>query len=199
MSALPTGRIILLNGTSSAGKSSIGHALQLLLSEPHLLFEIDTFIAALPPHVYGKETGWMFVPADDGSLRGHVGVDAAPIFAAMYYAMAALAHGGVNVIFVDVCLGDDAITHLLDAWRDIDVVMVGVRCPVAVLEARERARGNRAIGIARGMREIAHAGMLYDIEVDTSTLSPEECAAAIVPATSWQKPRAIEAMRSTRR
>ena len=42
------GHIILLNGTSSAGKSTLAKALQTLLSEPYLHVGIDTLVFALP-------------------------------------------------------------------------------------------------------------------------------------------------------
>jgi chloramphenicol 3-O phosphotransferase len=45
---MTSGRIILLNGTSSSGKSSVARALQEVLSEPYLHLGIDTFIAMLP-------------------------------------------------------------------------------------------------------------------------------------------------------
>ncbi|MCB0257983.1 MAG: hypothetical protein KDI55_30035, partial [Anaerolineae bacterium] len=42
------GHIIILNGTSSAGKSSLAKALQTQLPNPYLHLEIDTMVFALP-------------------------------------------------------------------------------------------------------------------------------------------------------
>ena len=52
--------------------------------------------------------------------------------------------------------------------------------PLDVLEAREIARGDRAIGLARWQFDKVHRGMTYDFEIDTSTLTPDACAAAIM-------------------
>ena len=42
------GNIIILNGTSSSGKTSIVNALQAILDEPYLEVGIDKFIFMLP-------------------------------------------------------------------------------------------------------------------------------------------------------
>jgi hypothetical protein len=49
--------VIVLNGTSSSGKSSIARALQALLPEPFLSFGTDTLLDALPIAMEGGETG----------------------------------------------------------------------------------------------------------------------------------------------
>jgi chloramphenicol 3-O phosphotransferase len=57
--------------------------------------------------------------------------------------------------------------------------LVGVFAPLDVLEARERARGDRLIGLARGQYDRVHRGKTYDLEIDTSTATPAECAERI--------------------
>jgi chloramphenicol 3-O phosphotransferase len=49
-----------------------------------------------------------------------------------------------------------------------------------LLEKREKERGKRAIGTARSQLERVHAHGLYDLEVDTSRLSVEECVKRIM-------------------
>jgi len=43
-----TGKIILLNGTSSSGKSTLLRGLQQVLSQPYLEMGLDKFIWMLP-------------------------------------------------------------------------------------------------------------------------------------------------------
>jgi chloramphenicol 3-O phosphotransferase len=57
--------------------------------------------------------------------------------------------------------------------------MVGVFAPFEVLEARERERGDRMIGLARWQYERVHRDMTYDLEIDTSSPTPMECAELI--------------------
>ncbi|HEY1933129.1 MAG TPA: hypothetical protein VGG99_14035 [Acetobacteraceae bacterium] len=47
------------------------------------------------------------------------------------------------------------------------------------LEARERQRGDRSIGLARRQYDRVHKGMRYDLEVDTGTASALACAELI--------------------
>ena len=64
---------------------------------------------------------------------------------------------------------------------DCPVLFVGVRCPLEELERRERGR-NRDQGLARRQFDIVHAHKVYDVEVDTFTHSPIECALQIKEA-----------------
>jgi len=60
-----------------------------------------------------------------------------------------------------------------------EVFTVGVFAPLEVLEARERQRGDRLIGLARWQYHRVHRGMAYDLEVDTGRATPLACAAVI--------------------
>jgi len=56
---------------------------------------------------------------------------------------------------------------------------VGVFAPLDVLEARERERGDRLIGLARWQYDRVYQGKRYDLELDTSSSTPSECATLI--------------------
>lgn len=66
--------------------------------------------------------------------------------------------------------------------QDYDLRIVGLRAPLEIVEARERARGDREIGLARWQFERVHRDRQYDLELDTSVESPEASAARIVRA-----------------
>ena len=70
------------------------------------------------------------------------------------------------------------------AFAGLDVFSVGVFCPVEILEERERARRDRVQGRARGLAEVVHGFMSYDLEVDTGAHSPQACVEAILTAVS---------------
>src|SRR6185295_9395890 len=116
--------------------------------------------------------------------------------AGFYAAVAAVAAAGNNVI-VDTLMGDpldarECVRHL----QPLDALMVGVHCPLAILEERERARGDRTSGLARGELTRVHRYALYDVEVDTSSSSSPECAQTISAALrSGVAGRALEKMR----
>ncbi len=79
-----------------------------------------------------------------------------------------LARAGMNVI-LDIVLEEKA---WVDEWREVlegvPSVLVGVHCPIEVLEPRERDRGDRHLGLARSHFQHVHAYADYDLEVDTS-------------------------------
>ncbi len=64
-------------------------------------------------------------------------------------------------------------------FRDLPAYLVAVRCPLPILEQRERTRANRTPGQARAQLDRVHAHGAYDLEVDTGRLSPIDCALQI--------------------
>ena len=97
-------------------------------------------------------------------------------------AVRTLVDSGNPVIF-DHVLHDRAMHESCrTAFAGLDVFAVGVTCPVDILEARERARGDRVLGRARGLAEVVHQFMPYDLKVDTGANSPQACVAAILAA-----------------
>jgi chloramphenicol 3-O phosphotransferase len=177
------GRIILLNGASSSGKSSIGRALLPLLPDP-----------------------WFFVPVDAiGEMRSTVHtrvLDEAGIAAMLrrtragyHRAVAALASAGNDVI-MDYPLSEPwRIEDLLTTLDGYDVTLVEVRCAPDELDRRERARGDRPVGLARSQTLVYELGE-RDITVDTTATGPEACARAIAGALDTiTAPKAFDRLR----
>lgn len=165
MEAERRGRVILLNGASSSGKSSIGRALQRVLPDPWFLFPVDSLGAMRSTeHVRvldEAETEAMLRRTRRGYHR----------------AVAALASVGNDVI-MDYPLSEPwRLEDLLGTLEGYDVTTVDVRCDPDELDRRERARGDRPVGLARSQSVFGHDDR--DISVDTTRASPEECAIVI--------------------
>ena len=90
----------------------------------------------------------------------------------------ALAAAGNHLIIDEVLTGEER-TEYATLLAPYDVFRVGVRAPLDVLEAREAARGDRLIGLARWQFGRVHRDMAYDLEVDTSAETPLACAERI--------------------
>ena len=173
--------IILLNGNSSAGKSAIAKALQNITIEPFLHVAMDAFLDMMPPSMLKDRDGLVFAPQIvDGkpSCSITVGPAAARSLSGMRRAMAALADAGNNLIIDDVLIDEDAKDYAA-ALADHRVSWVGVFAPLDILEQRERQRGDRDIGQARWLSGRVHAGIRFDLEVDTSRADAADCATAI--------------------
>ena len=189
------GRVIVLNGPSSVGKSSIGVELQRLLDPAPLFAGIDFFLAMLPPvgHIgmrWSERTNenaggpdaplrWVFPAEPGGAIRIEVREQGHRAIQGMHRAVAALARVGNDVILEHVILYPHWLNDMVEALEGVNVTFVGVRCPLEVIEERERERGSRVLGQARGHFEVVHRQETYDVEVDTSRLSPQEAAQVI--------------------
>jgi chloramphenicol 3-O phosphotransferase len=169
--------IVILNGVSSAGKTSLARAMQALLPEPWLTFGVDALISAMPFKLTNHPDGLVFRP--DGGID--VGRFHAAATEQWRKALASLAEGGVKLILDEVMLEGAAEQALWnDTFAGRRVLWVAVRCDVAVAVERERARGDRHLGMAAWQATRVHEGLSYDFEVDTGRLTPAEAAALIV-------------------
>jgi len=169
-------RVIVLNGISSAGKTTLAQALQNLLPDTWLTFGVDTLISAMPLRLDGAPEGLLIHPGG--------AVTTGPAWRAMEddwrLGIGAMARAGVRIILDEVLFRGGADQRSWnDAFGDIGVLWVGVRIDPALAAERELARGDRVIGLAEKQASIVHAGMAYDLEVDTGLLSPDECACRI--------------------
>jgi chloramphenicol 3-O phosphotransferase len=174
-------QIILLNGVGSVGKSAIAKALQKITREPYLHVAMDAFLEMLPEPLWGHADGIAFETRQEGGKPSVVirsGPAAERLLRGMRQAIAAMARQGNNLIVDDVLLDGDSTAYEA-ALAGLDVVRVGVFAPLDILEAREAARGDRMIGLARWQFDRVHKGMTYDLEVDTSHATALQCAEMI--------------------
>ena len=182
-----TATCIVLNGTSCSGKSSIAAALQELWPGPLQVTGIDTFLAAQSKRFFALDgrvvAGFSWVPVTvDGQpafcwVPGPLGLN---MIKASHAYWAACAAAGLDQVIDDVWLVPGQPAGLQDALLAADTLWVGVHCPLAIAEQRERERGNRIAGTVRGQRALVHTFRAYDVEVDTSVAAPRECAEAIL-------------------
>jgi chloramphenicol 3-O phosphotransferase len=178
-------QIILLNGVGSVGKSSTARALQAMTGTPFLHVAMDGFLAMLPPAMMGHPDGLLFetvLEAGRPSVVIHAGPVLERAMRGMRAAVAAMAAQGNHLIVDEVLLGADRLAAYRAALAGFSLRTVGLFAPLDVLEARERARGDRAIGLARWQFDRVHAGMDYDLTLDTSADAPDVVARRILDA-----------------
>lgn len=181
------GTLLVLNGASSAGKTSLLKALQLALAEPYLEAGIDKFIFMLPGRYLNRPL-W----DDILGLAVSAGAHGHQLFSGMHQAQAALVRAGNNVVADHVLVEPAWVAECAALFADLPAYLIGVRCPLEVLVAREVARADRTLGQAAAMFPLVHAHGVYDLEVDTHAHSTAECAAQIVAyLASGAPPRAF--------
>jgi chloramphenicol 3-O phosphotransferase len=160
------GHIIVLNGASSAGKSSLALRLQADLSNPYLHVQLDSFRAMEPPDYFG--------PSQSEQSRRRL----AALCRAMNATSIEYVRHGQNVI-LDHVLPPVGWRYLAEDLAPFSVFLVGVHCSSTVLETRERARQDRPIGLAASQVLGIHEGCEYDFNIDTTEATPDECALAL--------------------
>jgi chloramphenicol 3-O phosphotransferase len=184
-----TAACIVLNGTSCSGKSSIAAALQELWPRPLQVTGIDTFLASQSKRFFAfggrMAAGFSWFPV---IVDGQPGFDVVPgplgiaMLKASHAYWAACAGAGLDQVIDDVWLVPDQPAGLQDALAAASPLWVGVHCPLAIAEQRERERGDRIVGTARGQHARVHTFREYDVDVDTSKAGPRQCAEAILTA-----------------
>ena len=180
------GQIVILNGAPRAGKSSIAAAIQDTFEGLWLNLGVDRWMQMTPARY---QPGIGLRP---GGERPDLEPVVVILYHALYQSIAAHSRLGINVV-VDVGHHDaysvplgilPSCARLLEG---LPALLVGVRCPLEVILERRRATGwdaGMAPGdpvpppIIRWQTEVHNPG-IYDLEVDTSVLTPVECATAI--------------------
>ena len=154
------GSIIVLNGASSSGKTTLARMLQEALQDPFLHLSSDQLVdgGAIPSR---RDTtgpfGW------PGAMRSR-------FFAGFHRCIPAMASAGNHLIvdhIIEYAAWRAQLATLLDGF---DVLLVGVHCDLDELDRRERERADRRMGEGRTHVELNRIHDLgpYDAAVDTT-------------------------------
>lgn len=188
----PLGQVVVLNGAPRSGKSSIVKVIQETFAGPWMNLGVDVFSRHATPPRYRPGMGLR-----PGGERPEVEALVPALYKAFYDSVAAHSRQGLNVVAdVGHHEGYSAPLGLLpEAARrlqDLPAFFVGVRCPLEVIMARrdagEAGRNSEYLGTGPGEKiplpvrlwqEQVHVPGIYDLEVDTSKLTPQEAAAVI--------------------
>ena len=174
---MTTGRAIVLNGSSSAGKTSLARAVQDRLDGWWLLFGLDTLITAMPWRMFGTPDGHTI--RADGSIE--IGPGWRLAHDRWRSSVGSLVHAGANVILDEVFLdGAEDQVRWRHALEGLAVTWVGVKCDVEVAAAREAAPWGPRAAHGSGPSPLVHEGVDYDVVVDTTALSAEELAPVVI-------------------
>ena len=157
-------QIILLNGPSSSGKSTLSRALQGLIEEKgkgkYEIVSIDDF---------------MKIATDETIYED----DVFEINEDMCRAAAEILKDAPGVIIDHVITSERIYQQLLDLLGNFQIRTVHVSCPLEVLLQREQARGNLCIGSAEASYTYLYPREGYDLTVDNAARPAEENAALI--------------------
>jgi len=159
------GHIILLNGTSSSGKSTLSKA---------IIEEVPEYF-----HLSVDEYAYFIDLMETREDKRLIPVETSYFF---HRNIAMFSDSGVNVI-VDTVFDNESSKE--DFWKTLEgypLLSVGVECPEEELARREEARGDRRTGLAKEQLDHVHKGNRYDLTINTHNESTKDSVARIVNA-----------------
>lgn len=157
-------KIILLNGPSSSGKSTLAKALQKWIkdsrNEEYRIISIDDFLRmTIEAPIYEE--------------------DVFEISPALCQRASNILEAGQGVIIDHVIISERIYRQLLESLQGYELIQVHITCPISALETREKLRKNRHIGSAKASYEYLYPKEGYDLTLNTFELSLEACSKEI--------------------
>ena len=160
-----TGIAIVLHGPTSAGKSSIAKALQVNSPTPVFHIAMDAFSCM------SNRADMRSDEEREQAFRLHC--------RNLQSTLRNVAASHFDIV-VDLVLRDEGeLAACFAALSPRPTFLIGVFCPLEILEERERAREDRGNGMAR--EQFGHPAFKreYAMKIDTSGVLPKEAASAI--------------------
>ncbi|WP_430787320.1 chloramphenicol phosphotransferase CPT family protein [Virgibacillus flavescens] len=179
------GQIVILNGAPRSGKSSIAYEIQNTFKGLWMNIGVDQYMQ-MTPERYQPGIGLR-----PGGERPDLEPLIALMYQAMYESIAVHSQLGINVV-VDVghhdgySLSQGILSNCARILKELPVIFVGIHCPIEII--MKRRIDTWKIGYAedgsiptpiKRWQQFVHMPGIYDVEVDTSELNPEECADVI--------------------
>ncbi len=160
-------QVILLNGPSGSGKSTLAKTLRERIAaergERYAIVSIDDFMRITTDEPIYEDDVFEI----SGEMCGQIQADLCTFD---------------GVIVDHVITSARIFEQLKDSLRGRSLFAVHVTCPLAELERRERARGDRHPGTAEASYTYLYPKDGYDLTLDTSGTPLEACADAILAA-----------------
>ena len=181
--------IIVLNGPSSSGKSSIQKEFQKLMM-PNLWVKvgIDNLFDNVMPDITPENMSfwqssnpirWVEESKDEAGnkiITLFVGKQGEKVVYAMNSAIAAYAQNGCNVIVDYIAYNQDWFKDLEKKLHGFKTYYVAVEISLEALEQREQARGTSPKGHARSHYFSVYGDKQYDLKVNSEKNNTQEIA-----------------------
>jgi chloramphenicol 3-O phosphotransferase len=160
-------KVVLLNGPSSSGKSTLASVLQVLIKgttgEEYDIVSIDDFLEMTTDKTIYED-------------------DVFRISLEMCEKSRDLLNSMKGVIIDHVITSERIFKQFLEYLQTFDIKLIQVTCPLHELRRREEQRKNRCLGSAESSYQYLFPKEGYHLTVDTFIFSAEECSLKILDA-----------------
>jgi chloramphenicol 3-O phosphotransferase len=195
--------ILIINGHSSASKTSTIEILQRYCQQPIFQLSFDSFFLSLGPKYLGihSKEGFSFHSylkedaTTEEKLRTEIHYGKYGMIAAKALPRALLYpyQEGLNVIVDDVVYYKELMDNYREVLRGTNTYFVHLYCDDVMLMGRERYRFNRSLGLGIAQQEkMKDNGWDYDLVIDNTHMTPQEVALAIVEHVNHNGPNVIQ-------
>ena len=184
--------VVVLNGASSSGKTLTGQALVKLLGTNCILTGFDDILERVQPFGIDGGGSWSRFQRTFRILWFQLTDRRLQLFKQLHREVVAQHQAGHDVIVETSLMDSRALHDAAHCFSPIHAIFVGMKPPLEVSEKWEANRSDRPTGQARKHYDLIHAHGIYDLVLDPSRLSPEECAIAVLDQLSEQRPTAFQ-------
>lgn len=154
-------KIIVINGASSSGTTCLVNRFCTLVSHRYHQAHIDDFLSELPLGMWecccDSDDGWARIGKAFNEHLFELSTRHDRVIADSFYKL------------------PPAINHLFSMFGRENVFFLQLFCELSELERREKARGDRRRGLARSQFDQIYAFRDYNLLIDSTFLSVEEC------------------------
>lgn len=183
--------LFVLNGASSSGKTSIAKEMIALLGNECVYTGFDEILERVRP--LGAEGHGMtsqllravrilYFSATDGRFK---------LLQRLHREVAAHYRSDRNVIVETSLMDRRALIDAAEQFAPLNGFFVGVKPPLSVSMQWEAQRGDRPVGQAQLHYDLIHAHGIYDLELDSSQMTPVQCAKLILEEQRKSTPHAF--------
>lgn len=157
-------KVVLLNGASSSGKSTLAKFLQKYIKgnrkEEYVIISIDEFLnMTVDEPIYEDDVFEISPLLCQKALN--------------------ILKSGQGVIIDHVITSERIYKQLTEILQEYKLIKVQTECPINELKRREKERKNRYVGSAEASYEYLYPKKGYDLTLNTLELSLEECSKRI--------------------
>ena len=177
------GRLVFINGSSSAGKTTASRQLQLMLGMDCLYLSMDKFLGMLSEQACSLDqkcvnflqphAGLYAVQKDNGSFDIAAGPLGRKLLHEMYDVVQYFLDQGWQVIFDTVETEAVAVLAVQQKFSSYRAHYIYLYAHPATLQQREWQRGNRLVGQTLNILNRFDSQDLHTLQIDTTNLTPQ--------------------------
>lgn len=198
-------QLIVINGTSSTGKTTLARATQAAWPTPMIYLGLDAWItmtlaekyweqatclSAIKTDAFVRQGTHFLAPNTEANPSAWPQIASGPLSDAAVFAMHDTALNflttGISVILDCVLLKAAWREDLLQKMQTQQRCFIHMHAAEAILAEREQARGNRMANVFRSLLPIVHRDLHYDLMIDSGVQTTPEAVIAIM---HWLKQR----------